>query len=377
MPPVDARAVRRGDVDVVLVAYGEEPWLREAVDSARLDPLVGEVLVWNNGFAGELSEGADGAPVRLLGQGENLGFAAGCNRAAAAGTGSVVVFLNSDARLRPGAVAALAAALEADDLGLAAGRVALADEPEIVNAAGNPVHVSLLSWAGGWGDPMADHQSPTETASVSGALFAVRRDVWQDLGGFWEGHFAYGEDVDLSLRCWQSGRSVRLVPDAVADHHYEFSRNRNKFYLLERNRWINLATLYEGSTLVRMLPILAFVEMGVWTTALRSGWLSEKRRAVAWCLAHRKELRARRRQVSTRRNVHDREVVIRLQFMIDPSARSDEHVPAWVNRIMAWYGRTFVDSRHPDRSVRAPAGVTARRGVRGKSAPGDPTTATR
>ena len=77
----------------------------------------------------------------------------------------------------------------------------------------------------------------------------VRADRFAALGGFCEPMFAYCEDTDLSLRCWQRGWRVVLVPDAVVLHRYEFSRNPQKLFLLERNRLLMVLTVYSGRLL--------------------------------------------------------------------------------------------------------------------------------
>src|SRR5438094_7641420 len=60
--------------------------------------------------------------VRLVETGANLGFAAGANRGAEAARGDVLVFLNPDARLQPGALATLVEALaRAPGAGIAGG----------------------------------------------------------------------------------------------------------------------------------------------------------------------------------------------------------------------------------------------------------------
>ena len=56
-------------------------------------------------------------------------------------------------------------------------------------------------------------------------MFAVRRTVWDELGGFDPAYFAYCEDTYLSLRAWQAGYWVVHEPAAVVAHHYEVGRN--------------------------------------------------------------------------------------------------------------------------------------------------------
>jgi GT2 family glycosyltransferase len=143
-------------------------------------------------------------------------------------------------------------------------------------------------------------------ASISGACFAVRRELWQRLGGFDDEYFAYHEDVDLSLRCWLSGRTVRYVPAAVAFHHYAFSRHAQKMYLLERNRLITWLTVLERRTLLLLVPALLLAEVGTALLAARQGWLRHKVRAWWWLVRRTGWLRARRRVVVQQRRCPDR-----------------------------------------------------------------------
>ena len=115
-------------------------------------------------------------------------------------------------------------------------------------------------------------------ASITGATFAVRRDFWDELGGFDETYFLYQEDVDLSMRTWLAGKQVRYVPTAIALHNYEFARAEAKFYYLERNRLINLLTFPERRTLVRIAPLALGVELALIATAARGGWTTEAHR---------------------------------------------------------------------------------------------------
>lgn len=63
-----------------------------------------------------------------------------------------------------------------------------------------------------------------ETSWSSGAAFAIKRDVYAQVGGFDDGIFMYAEDVDLSWRLRSFGHRLRYVPKAVIYHYsYETS----------------------------------------------------------------------------------------------------------------------------------------------------------
>lgn len=57
------------------------------------------------------------------------------------------------------------------------------------------------------------HPAPPATVEwVNGACLVLRRSVWQALGGFDEGYFMYGEDVDLCLRLRLQGLQLARAP---------------------------------------------------------------------------------------------------------------------------------------------------------------------
>ena len=298
-------------VSVIVLGYGFEPHLSECLSAiARQLGPQDELLLWDNGIVGpafpEIPSG-----IRCLGDGTNRGFAGGCNAAAEGAKGESLIFVNSDAILHPGAVEVLRGAVQEPDTGIVAGCLRLADKPEIVNSAGNPMHYLGITWAGGFGDPATLHEQPGPVATFSGGLFAVRREVWDVLGGFDPGYFAYHEDADLSLRCWLAGWQVLYAPTAVADHHYAFNRTACKMYLLERNRLITVSTDYPAKLLGVVVPMLLLTEPALLAMAVMQGWGSQKLLAWRWLLTNRNALRLRRREVQER-VTHDPDVLIPL-----------------------------------------------------------------
>lgn len=289
-------------VGVVVLGFGDEEYL-EACLAAAIAELGDDddIVLVDNGITGA----ADRRPswperVRVLEPGENTGFAGGCNLAASHTDADVLVFVNSDALLRPGALAALVAAGRDDTVAIVGGSLHLADRPDLINSAGNPLHYTGITWAGGCGDPATAHDRPGPVAVATGGLFAVRRTVWAELGGFDDRYLAYHEDTDLSIRAWLGGRRVVYVPEAVADHHYEFGRSPAKMYLVERNRLMTILTDYPRPLLRAVLPAVVVTEPALLAQAVLQGWARQKVDGWRWLLAHRRELRARRADVQSR-----------------------------------------------------------------------------
>ncbi|MGB7980121.1 MAG: glycosyltransferase family 2 protein [Candidatus Nanopelagicales bacterium] len=327
----------------IVLAHGPEPTLAQCVGAlvAQGDT---QIIVVDNDAAPASIAAIRGLPgVEVLTPGRNLGYAGGCNHAAGHATGDVLVFVNSDAIVAPGALAALGRRVAEPDVGLACASIRLAEHPELLNSAGNPVHYLMFSWVADLGQPAAGHAELTEVPSISGVTFAVRRSVWDDLGGFDEAYFAYCEDVYLSLRAWQAGLRVVHDPAAVVVHHYEFARHSTKHYLLERNRLMNLILLPERRTRRLVALPAAAVEVGVLVVALRDGWARDKVAGWRWLVAHRRELAARRREVQSARQVPDRALAHLFRGPLDPLAGLGPAVPGPVSAGLAKYWTWAVD----------------------------------
>ena len=312
-------------VSVIVLAYGAEPYLRACIDAiltsvdAAGEAVDLELILVDNGAAAAVAGVDPDSRVRIVRSPENLGFAGGCNAGVGQARGRDLVFVNSDAIVASDAIYRLTSALTDPELGIVTAAVRLADEPDLMNTAGNPVHYLGVVWAGGFGEPHEQHADRADVASASGAFFAVRRDRWDELGGFDNQYFAYHEDTDLSLRAWQRGYRVQYEPAAIACHHYEFSRNPTKQYLLERNRWITVLTVFPGPVLAGVLPPLLAFEMPLCALALSQGWLRDKLRSYRWLIVHHQYLRQRRRRVQDANRMLPAEFCRLLSSRIEPA----------------------------------------------------------
>jgi len=297
-------------LSAIIVAFGAEPWLERSVEAVLASQGVEvEVVLVDNGCTdGAVERLAGRAGVTVVRPGKNTGFARGCHLGVAASRGELLAFVNPDALVESGALAALARVASRAEVGLATGSIRLADHPELVNSAGDEIHFLGVSWAGHFGEPAAEHSVERPVFAAHGAGMAARREVWDELGGFEPQMFAYYEDAELSVRCWQRGLNVVYVPDAVIVHRYEFARHASKFYLAERNRLIMVLTGYELRTLVLLSPLLLALEAAVLLLALLQGWGWSKIRGWLWLLSHPRWLYLLRRGLQRSRTRSDRDL---------------------------------------------------------------------
>jgi len=228
----------RPSVSVVMVVYMTGEALDQSVACVLSDPLVDEFVVVDNGSTpGEASSLRSLAErderVTLLSGHGNVGFARGANLGARAARGDLLVFLNPDAFLQPGCIAALAREIEARPAPcIVGGRVLNADRTEQRGARRGDITpmtalVSLSRLSGRvpalreyevhW-ESDAPPEGPAAVPTISGACFCMRREDFDAVDGFDEGYFLHVEDVDLCWRVRQQGGAVVFHPKAEVIH---------------------------------------------------------------------------------------------------------------------------------------------------------------
>ena len=231
-----ASAPAAAGTSVIMVVYFTgAAALADSLRHVLAEPLVDELVVVDNGSSPAEAEAIDTAArdprVRVLRGHGNLGFARGANVGAKAAHGRMLVFLNPDAFLQPGCIAALSEALDGDAGRLVGARVLSKDGLEQRGARRGEVTpmAALCSLTGlarlaplrGFeihheGD--AAPAGPIPVPTISGACFAMTREGFDRLGGFDEGYFLHVEDVDLCWRVRREGGQVLFHPDARVVH---------------------------------------------------------------------------------------------------------------------------------------------------------------
>lgn len=331
-------------ISVVVVAYDSGGALLRCLATIdREEEGVHEVIVVDNGAGGEELEIAAASPlVRLIEPGRNLGFAGGCNLGAKHATGDVIVFLNPDTIVAPGALRQLARRLEDESIAIAMARLRLLWEPSLLNSSGTVVHISGLGWAGGYAENASTVCAPVDVVAPSGAAMAMRADEFERLGGFRPEFFLYHEDQELGWRVRMAGKRVVIDPEADVYHDYEFDRHVGKRYFLERNRIAFLSLTFSLRTLVVLAPVLLATELGMLALAAKQGWLRDKLRGSFWCARNVRMLWRLRRQTQSIRAVPDRDLVRLLTPLLTPAAMTLPGIVRLVNPLLAWYWRHAV-----------------------------------
>jgi N-acetylglucosaminyl-diphospho-decaprenol L-rhamnosyltransferase len=215
---------------VVVVAFNSESVLESAVGALRTsaERLLGareietELVVVDNASSTAAAVQASSAlPARVLRLDENLGFAPAANIGARSAASSLLLFLNPDTELEPGALTALVEAFDDPATVIAGPLLVDADGSALVSE--RPFH-SLRRELRTQLVPLrrrpfgrAEYSSGRGRC-LTGACLMVDRSFFDGVGGFDELIRMYLEDVELCWRAHAAGRVVRFVPAARCMH---------------------------------------------------------------------------------------------------------------------------------------------------------------
>lgn len=297
-------------VAVVIVNFNAGDLLGDVMDglAAQTVPPTRVIVVDNGSTDGSTARAVARMPsAEVLDLGFNAGFAPANNRAVEmASDCEWVALLNPDAIPEATWLEELmTAARDHPSVSMFGSLLVMADDPSVIDGAGDVLHVGGLAWRELHGRPVAEApDSPVEVFSPCAAAALYRRDAWMDVGGFEERYFCYQEDTDLAFRLRLRGERCLLIQASVARHHGSALTGRESdftIYHSHRNlEWTWLRDMPTGA-LVRSIPHhLATVLLTVaWYASQGQGRviLRAKRDAVrgmGWALRSRRTIQGGR-----------------------------------------------------------------------------------
>jgi GT2 family glycosyltransferase len=165
---------------------------------------------------------------RYLATAENVGFAAGANHGAASTSAEIIIFVNPATFPDPRVLEALVAELANDPACASCSPATVHEEGSFQYGGGGwlptirraTVHAlglhRLLSRSGIVVSPRV--RTPLDLEWLAGTCVAIRRSVFEAVGGFDDRFFLYNEDLGLGRRLHMAGFRQRLRADLLVPH---------------------------------------------------------------------------------------------------------------------------------------------------------------
>lgn len=207
---------------IILVNYNTKKLLKDCIDSLIFnikDVNYEIIVVDNNSTDGsiEMLENKYVNKIRLIKNNKNLGFGIANNLGAKIARGEYLFFLNSDIIAKEDILSGLAKIFESrPEIGILAPRLILPDGSEQKFAFGN--FPSLAGLILGKIKKDTAEKKYVKIDWVSGAALAIRKNLFDQVGGFDENFFMYFEDMDLCKRIGEAGYKIEVLPSVQVVH---------------------------------------------------------------------------------------------------------------------------------------------------------------
>jgi GT2 family glycosyltransferase len=273
-------------VNSVLGSQGYQRFEVIIVDNASTDKTVKKI---EQNFA-------KNEVVSLIKNGKNSGYSGGNNLGCQKSKGELIVILNPDLIVDKFWLSGLVEGYRKhENVGIVGSNIILFDNPDIVNACGNDIHLTGFVFARFYGEHTCEYMKEQAVAAPSGASFIFSRQKLKAIGRqtpFDTTRFFMDcSDADLALEFLSCGFMCYVCPSSKVFHKFKFKMNPSRLFILETARYQILGH-FRKKTLFMMLPALIATELIVWSFILIKDrrLINSKIKVQLWLLTHLKNI---------------------------------------------------------------------------------------
>ena len=306
---------KSGLISIIILNYNGEHFLKNCLDSVlkETDREIEIIVVDNNSpdnsgikFSKEYSK------CKFILNKKNVGVPEGFNIGIRNSNGEFIVLLNNDLIVTPGWLDQFFIAFEKCGNALYQPKFLKMKNLNELDGTGNMINLFGFAFARGKGkEDLGQYEKMEEISYASGTCMFCPKKIFDDIGLFDEKFFAYHEEVDLGWRARLFGYKSHYVPKTII-HHYgsaQWKWSDEKFYLLERNRWLVLLKNYSLSTILKLLPSLLILEIFMLGFFAKKRMLIKKFKSYGSIIKLYNHIKKNRKLIKKLRRVSDDEIL--------------------------------------------------------------------
>jgi len=226
--------------------------------------------------------------------------------------GEYIVFLDYDTIVESNWLEKFQKSFQNNGPGLYQPKLLEEKDHKIINSAGNMINPFGLGFSRGKGQKdIGQFEKFQKISYTSGACTFSSSKIIKELKEIDPIFFLYHDDVDFGWRANLLGYSSFYEPKIIVYHHGSpnLKWSSQKFFYLERNRWICLKSLYSEKTYKKILPYLIIFECGMFFFLLSKGLIISKIKSSIEILKLRKQISKKKEVTKQFRKVSDSQVV--------------------------------------------------------------------
>jgi len=243
---------------------------------------------------------------------KNVGVSEGLNIGIRNANGEHIILLNNDLIVAPKWLDYLFEAYKKNGNGLYQPKFLKMKNKKIIDSAGNLINIFGFGYSREKGkEDNLQYNSIEEIGFAAGTCLFCSKEIFDNVGLFDEKFFAYNEDLDLAWRARLLNYRSYYVPKSIVFHHgsAQWKWSGEKFYLLERNRWIVLLSNYNTKTIIKLLPSLIIIELVLLIFFTKKKMLIKKLKSYGGIIKLLNHIKKRKKGIQKIRVVDEKEIL--------------------------------------------------------------------
>ncbi|QLH05767.1 glycosyltransferase family 2 protein [Nitrosopumilus ureiphilus] len=306
--------VKKGLVSIIILNYNGEKFLENCLESIFKETKQDyEIIVVDNDSPDKSGEKFSKKyhECNFILNKENVGVSEGLNIGIRNANGEFIVLLNNDLIVAPKWLDYLFEAYMNKGEGLYQPKFLKMKDRSIIDSAGNLINIFGFGFSREKGKKdLLQYNIIEEIGFAAGTCLFCPKEIFDKVGLFDEKLFAYNEDLDLGWRARLLNYRSYYVPESIVYHYgsAQWKWSGEKFYLLERNRWVVLLSNYETKTILKLLPSLLIIEIGLIVFFTKKKMLVKKLRSYLGIIRLSNHIRKRRKTIRKIKKVQDEQI---------------------------------------------------------------------
>ena len=306
---------KTGLVSIIILNYNGEKYLEDCLESIfRETKHDFEVIVVDNNSPDKSGDkfSKKYQNCKFILNEKNEGVSEGLNVGIKNSNGEYIVLLNNDLIVAPKWLDYLFEAYEKNGSGLYQPKFLKMSDRSIIDSAGNLINIFGFGFSREKGKKdVLKYNSIEEIGFAAGTCMFTAKEIFDKVGYFDKKLFAYNEDLDLGWRARLLGYKSFYVPESIVYHHgsAQWKWSGEKFYLLERNRWIVLLSNYNTGTILKLLPSLLILEIALLMFFAKKRMLIKKLRSYGGIIRLNNHIAKRRKSLKRVAGFNDQEIL--------------------------------------------------------------------
>ncbi len=303
-------------ISIIILNYNGREYIFDCIESVF--KTVGcnfeVILIDNDSSDFSSDECKDKFPELILIKNKKNLAMAGRNVGIDNANGDYIVFLDADTVVEPNWLEIMKESYKKHGDGLYQGKLLQKQNHKILESCGDFTNIFGFGFARGRGKPDTGEYNEFQTISfpVGGFTFSSTKII-KKIGYVDESDlfFLMLDDLDYGWRAWSMDIPCYYEPKSVIYHLGSpvLKWTPQKFFFLERNRWICLLSLYTTKTLVKIIPHLLLIEAGMFFYLISKGLGLTKIKAFFSILKMYSRIKKRKKNILKLKTVSDKKII--------------------------------------------------------------------